>query len=626
MLKPKQRFFYMMAGVSSEEDKTENGVQSLQEPSQTVLEKQGYLNLFSLPENLKHFSFPETLKNLSFPETLKNVSLPETLRNFSFSEVFSLRLPIPSASIWSNKYVFFILFVIIVSMISLFIILQPTPFTEGSPFSSSILGLKVNEKQNNFDDFLEQESFLEIRNGTESSEKPSPQSDLREEKNFTESINMNQKKNEPNYLPEKARETKETGDTDPLSLSKNYSSLFSNEECKPSLKVYVVDLPRKFNFGMFRSEPSMDSKASEPWDTNEFPDLPFQKGNVKHQHSMTYYLMADLLLKHEDEAKRTIASRVSDPSQADVFFVPFFSSISYNKFGKYAEEDKDYDRDLQVELVSFLDNSKWWRRSGGRDHIICTTHPNALKHVREELGNATFILVDFDRLSRKAGRLSKDIIAPYRHLAPTYVEDKEESGMDPYNNRTLLLFFQGTVKRKQAGWIRKKMKEMFKGDADVFFEDIRPTVETLQTASIGMRSSKFCLHPAGDTASSCRLFDAIASHCIPVIVSDNLDLPFENELNYKEFCLFVSSTDAVKEGYMLKLLRSIEKDKWMMMWRKLLSMEHHFQFHIPAFRDDAVGMLWDQIYKKLPNIRLSINRRQRLVVPEWWELRRRTLL
>ena len=70
-----------------------------------------------------------------------------------------------------------------------------------------------------------------------------------------------------------------------------------------------------------------------------------------------------------------------------------------------------------------------------------------------------------------------------------------------------------------------------------------------------MRSSRFCLHPAGDTPSSCRLFDAIVSHCVPVIVSDRLELPFEDELNYEEFSLFLSVEEALRPGHLVKTFR-----------------------------------------------------------------------
>ena len=64
--------------------------------------------------------------------------------------------------------------------------------------------------------------------------------------------------------------------------------------------------------------------------------------------------------------------------------------------------------------------------------------------------------------------------------------------------------------------------------------------------------SVFCLSPAGDTPSSARLFDAIVSGCIPVIISDELELPFEGILDYRKVCmlLFFSSLPS-------SLLRSI---------------------------------------------------------------------
>ena len=45
------------------------------------------------------------------------------------------------------------------------------------------------------------------------------------------------------------------------------------------------------------------------------------------------------------------------------------------------------------------------------------------------------------------------------------------------------------------------------------------------------------MSPAGDTPSSARLFDAIVSGCIPLIISDELELPFEGILDYRKVCM-----------------------------------------------------------------------------------------
>jgi hypothetical protein len=143
----------------------------------------------------------------------------------------------------------------------------------------------------------------------------------------------------------------------------------------------------------------------------------------------------------------------------------------------------------------------------------------------------------------------------------------------------------------------------------------------VQQSSKGMRSSKFCLDPAGDTPSSCRLFDAIASHCVPVIVSDQIELPFEDEIDYSQFSLFFSFKEALQPGYMIDQLRKFPKQKWTEMWRQLKNISHHYEFQYPPKREDAVNMLWRQVKHKLPGVRLSIHRNRRLKISDWWRKR-----
>ncbi|KAJ0704583.1 putative xylogalacturonan beta-1,3-xylosyltransferase [Helianthus annuus] len=89
---------------------------------------------------------------------------------------------------------------------------------------------------------------------------------------------------------------------------------------------------------------------------------------------------------------------------------------------------------------------------------------------------------------------------------------------------------------------------------------------------------QFCLTIAGDTPSSNRFFDAIASHCVPVIISYDIELPFEDVLDYSKFSVFVQSSDAVKKGYLMKLLRGIKRQKWIQMWERLKKIALHFEY------------------------------------------------
>lgn len=135
-----------------------------------------------------------------------------------------------------------------------------------------------------------------------------------------------------------------------------------------------------------------------------------------------------------------------------------------------------------------------------------------------------------------------------------------------------------------------------------------------------MRSSKFCLHPAGDTPSSCRLFDAIVSHCVPVIVSDRIELPFEDEIDYSEFSVFFSIKEAGQPGYMIDQLRQIPKERWIEMWQRLKSISHYYEFQYPPKKEDAVNMVWRQVKNKIPGVQLAVHRHRRLKIPDWWSI------
>ena len=120
-----------------------------------------------------------------------------------------------------------------------------------------------------------------------------------------------------------------------------------------------------------------------------------------------------------------------------------------------------------------------------------------------------------------------------------------------------------------------------------------------------MGSSKFCLNIAGDTPSSNRLFDAIASHCVPVIISDDIELPFEDVMDYSDFSVFVWASDAVKKGFLLNLLRGIKRYEWTKMWERLKEVACHFEYQYPSQPGDAVDMIWQAIARKRSAVDVS---------------------
>lgn len=167
------------------------------------------------------------------------------------------------------------------------------------------------------------------------------------------------------------------------------------------------------------------------------------------------------------------------------------------------------------------------------------------------------------------------------------------------------------VSHTQGGFVRQELYYLLKDEKDVHFAFGSVQKDGIKKATQGMHSSKFCLNIAGDTPSSNRLFDAIASHCVPVIISDEIELPYEDVLDYSQFCIFVRTGDALKEKFLMNLIQSIKKDEWTRMWQKLKEVENFYEFQYPSKEGDAVQMIWQAVARKVPAIRLKLHKSSR---------------
>jgi hypothetical protein len=109
------------------------------------------------------------------------------------------------------------------------------------------------------------------------------------------------------------------------------------------LKVYMYEMPPEFNWGLINSPPSGhvagEAAAATEIDGRAYPFYPGSAGT--RQHSVAYWLALDLLSAGGHNVTRAgwarAAVRVFDPREAQVFFVPYFSSLAYNvlKFNPY---------------------------------------------------------------------------------------------------------------------------------------------------------------------------------------------------------------------------------------------------------------------------------------------------
>ncbi|KAL8229377.1 hypothetical protein R6Q57_014277 [Mikania cordata] len=379
--------------------------------------------------------------------------------------------------------------------------------------------------------------------------------------------------------------------------SDNISHTQTNAQIpKQTVRIYMYDLPRRFTYGVIDGyEIARGGKGIEDATTLKYP------GN---QHAAEWHLFLDL---NNTKRSGSYVVRVLDPDEADLFYVPFFSSLSLvaNPIrGGMVPREGYSDEETQESLISWLEEQFYWKRNNGRDHVFVCQDPNALYKVIDRVKNAVLLVSDFGRLGPEQASLVKDVILPYSHRINSY---KGEIGVE---NRKWLMFFMGNRYRKEGGKIRDLLFQLLEDENDVFIKHGSQSRESRRMATQGMHTSKFCLHPAGDTPSACRLFDAIVSLCVPVIISDYIELPFEDVIDYRKIAVFVDTDSALKPGYLTKLLRGVKKDRILEFQKELKKVKHYFEYDDP---DGTVNEIWRQVSLKLPIINLMINREKRIV-------------
>lgn len=134
----------------------------------------------------------------------------------------------------------------------------------------------------------------------------------------------------------------------------------------------------------------------------------------------------------------------------------------------------------------------------------------------------------------------------------------------------------------QGGKIRDLLFNLLETEEGVIIKHGTQSRENRRAASRGMHTSKFCLNPAGDTPSACRLFDSIVSLCIPVIVSDSIELPFEDVIDYRKIAIFVQTNAALKPGYLVSILKAVTAKK-ILEYQKELKKVSTICFHVCTF-------------------------------------------
>jgi len=239
----------------------------------------------------------------------------------------------------------------------------------------------------------------------------------------------------------------------------------------------------------------------------------------------------------------TSVCRTQDPTLADFFFVPGYA-ICVLEGNIFTLDQVDA---LYKDLVRAL---PYFNASGGQDHVFAFGSGMAHSVFQSwqdyiprsiVLTPETELFNDFAWISVPPFQTWKDIAIPGA-LDLTEVQSLLAAERSLNDREHLAAFFgRVDIARGAHPWVggidaRQKvlaLKEFDETGDELVFGDNK-THDIMHSA---YGNSRFCFVPRGKSGWSLRLFEAIFAGCVPVMLSDKWELPFEDFLDVTRFVI-----------------------------------------------------------------------------------------
>ncbi|KAL6226274.1 hypothetical protein ACLB2K_000237 [Fragaria x ananassa] len=189
---------------------------------------------------------------------------------------------------------------------------------------------------------------------------------------------------------------------------------------------------------------------------------------------------------------------------------------------------------------------------------------------------------------------------PMRDISvPEYnILDKEKLNSftlgQPPSNRSILGFFAGG---KAHGDIRPLLFEHWENKDDEIL-----VYEKVPDYNKMMEQSKFCLCPSGWEVASPRIIESLQAGCVPMIISDNYTLPFNDVLDWSKFSMFIPSSRIPE---IKTILKGVSDKQYMKMQRRVMKVRMHFEINRPAKPFDAIHMVLHSVWIRRLNLKLG---------------------
>jgi len=293
-----------------------------------------------------------------------------------------------------------------------------------------------------------------------------------------------------------------------------------------------------------------------------------------------------------------------DPEEADFFFVPGYSICMFEGgFFSHPKLDEAYTR-----LVHGL---PYFKTNLGRDHVFAFgsgMSANAFKSWRVEIPHSifltpeTWLFNDFPDIVEPCFNTWKDIAIPgylHRHEVLSLAARSR-----PLAKREHLVVFLGRTDPSRGPHpatggadVRGALRRLHQ-EGKIFVSQ-NLSIPDMHEA---MGNARFCFVPKGKSAWSLRFYEALFANCVPVVLSDHWELPFEEFLDIPSFVIKWPMTDIGDR--LLETLRGLPD---MALERYMESArEHRCWYLYPALLHEVhLDRETDDLYRVCPNIDLE---------------------
>ncbi|KAL5714344.1 hypothetical protein ACHQM5_016322 [Ranunculus cassubicifolius] len=271
-----------------------------------------------------------------------------------------------------------------------------------------------------------------------------------------------------------------------------------------------------------------------------------------------------------------------DPEQAHMFFIPISCHKMRGKGTSYDDMMVIVDNYVQMLLMKY----PYWNRTLGADHFFVTCHDVGVRATE----GVPYLVKNSIRVvcspSYNVGFIPHKDVALPQVLQPYPLP----AGGNDLQNRKTLGFWAGGRNSK----IRVVLAATWGNDTEL---DISSSRISRATGHLVYQKkfykTKFCICPGGSQVNSARIAESIHYGCVPVILSDYYDLPFNDVLNWRKFSVIVRESDV----YQLKhILKKISDEEFVALHNNLVKVQKHYFWNTPPVRYDAFHMVMYELW------------------------------